>query len=125
MQGKAVNTFSKSNLKSTGFTGVEVFNEKMEDVFKGTTAKESFLYITITGGQYKKLLHVSITVMTLCFFSANKTVLAENYFFPSNFTDVALPDTKVAAADFKLTPDNNIIMVSLIIKNQFSYIMRS
>ena len=55
MQGKTVNTFSKSNLKSTGFTGVEVFNEKMEDVFKGTTAKESFLYITITGGQYKKV----------------------------------------------------------------------
>ena len=48
-------------------------------------------------------------------FSANKTVLAENYFFPSNFTDVALPDAKVAVADFKLTPDYNIIMVSLII----------
>ncbi len=50
VQGKAVNTFSKSKLKSTGFTGVEVFNEKMEDIFKGTTAAESFLYITITGG---------------------------------------------------------------------------
>ena len=48
VQGKTVNSFSKSNLKSTGFTGVEVFNEKMEDVFKGTTAKESFLYISIT-----------------------------------------------------------------------------
>ena len=43
-----MNTFSKSNLKSTGFTGVEVFNEKMEDVFKGTTVKESFLHISIT-----------------------------------------------------------------------------
>ena len=48
VQGKTVNSFSKSNLKSAGFTGVEVFNEKMEDVFKGTTAKESFLYISIT-----------------------------------------------------------------------------
>jgi hypothetical protein len=26
---------------------VEVFNEKMEDIFKGTTAAESFLYITV------------------------------------------------------------------------------
>ena len=42
-----MNTFSKSNLKSTGFTGVEVFNEKMEHIFKGTTAAESFLYITV------------------------------------------------------------------------------
>jgi hypothetical protein len=47
-QGKTVNTFSKSKLKSTGFTGVEVFNEKMEDIFKGTTAAESFLHISIT-----------------------------------------------------------------------------
>ena len=47
-QGKAVNSFSKSSLKSTGFTGVEVFNETMEDIFKGTTATESFLYITVT-----------------------------------------------------------------------------
>ncbi len=43
-----MNTFSKSNLKSSGFTGVEVFNETTEDTFKGTTAKESFLYISIT-----------------------------------------------------------------------------
>ena len=52
-QGKTVNTFSKSSLKSTGFTGVEVFNEKMEDIFKGTTAAESFLYITVmdSGGK--------------------------------------------------------------------------
>jgi hypothetical protein len=48
MQGETVNNFSKSNLKSTGFTGVEVFNETMEDIFKGTTAAESFLYITVT-----------------------------------------------------------------------------
>jgi hypothetical protein len=48
IQGKTVNTFSKSNLKSTGFTGVEVFNEKMEDIFKGTTAAEGFLYVSIT-----------------------------------------------------------------------------
>ena len=47
MQGKTVNSFSKSKLKSSGFTGVEVFNKKMEDIFKGTTAVESFLYITI------------------------------------------------------------------------------
>ena len=50
VQGKTVNSFSKSNLKSTGFTGVEVFNETMENTFKGTTAAESFLYITITEG---------------------------------------------------------------------------
>ncbi len=43
-----MNSFSKSNLKSSGFTGVEVFNETMEDVFKGTTAAESFLLIFIT-----------------------------------------------------------------------------
>ena len=47
MQGETVNAFSKSNLKSIGFTGVEVFNETVEDVFKGTTAEESFLYITV------------------------------------------------------------------------------
>ena len=43
-----MNSFSKSNLKSAGFTGVEVFNETVEDTFKGTTAEESFLYITVT-----------------------------------------------------------------------------
>ena len=42
-----MNTFTKSKLKSAGFTGVEVFNEKMEHIFKGTTAAESFLYITV------------------------------------------------------------------------------
>ena len=47
IQGKTVNSFSKSNLKSIAFTGVEVFNETVEDVFKGTTAAESFLYITV------------------------------------------------------------------------------
>ena len=52
-----MNTFSKSNLKSTGFTGVEVFNEKIEDVFKGTTAAESFLHVSITNtsGMYMTL----------------------------------------------------------------------
>ena len=122
MQGKTVNTFSKSSLKSTGFTGAEVFNEKMEDVFKGTTAKRAFsisqsLEVSIKKkvGACEYYMYSNDIVATS--FSANKTVLAENYFFPSNFTDVALPDTKVAAADFKLTPDYNIIMVSLIIKS--------
>ena len=62
IQGKTVNSFSKPNLKSSGFTGVEVFNETMKDTFKGTTAAESFLYITITEGNYK-LLNVVTTVM--------------------------------------------------------------
>ena len=53
MQGKTMNTFSKSNLKSIGFTGVEVFNETEEDVFKGTTAEESFLYITVIDASSK------------------------------------------------------------------------
>ena len=34
-------------MKGEGFTGEEVFSESMEDVFKGTTAAESFLYITV------------------------------------------------------------------------------
>ena len=53
MQGETVNTFFKSNLKSFGFTGVEVFNETVEDVFKGTTAEESFLYITVIDASSK------------------------------------------------------------------------
>ena len=56
IQGKTVNSFSKSNLKSNGFTGVEVFNETMEDIFKGTTATESFLHITVTDGNHKLLV---------------------------------------------------------------------
>ena len=41
--------------------------------------------------------------------------MAENYFFPSNFTDVDLPEAKLTAADFKVTPDYNIIIVSYIV----------
>ena len=65
MQGKTVNSFSKSNLKSSGFTGVEVFNEKMEAIFKGTSPAESFLYITVTdtGG---KILNKNNVVYIYC-----------------------------------------------------------
>ena len=62
----------------------------------------------------RSALHVHYMISCV-FTSANKTVLAENYFFPSNFTDVDLPEAKLTAADFKLTPDNNnIITVSYI-----------
>ena len=74
MQGKTVNTFSKSNLKSTGFTGVEVFNETMEDIFKGTTATESFLYITVTstdGKLISKLIFANIIEFVVPSFSCS------------------------------------------------------
>ena len=112
-----MNTFSKSNLKSTGFTGVEVFNEKMEDVFKATTAKESFLYITITDPIRMWIVYIywnsAITLYKLYDHdSGNNTLLAENLFFPSNFTDVDLPEANVTATYFDLTP-LNIIKVLL------------
>ena len=74
IQGKTINTFSKSNLKSTGFTGVEVFNEKMEDVFKGTTAKESFLHVSITDPISKRTkLFISVTLSFVHFNTVQKT----------------------------------------------------
>ena len=103
-----MNSFSKPNLKSTGFTGVEVFNETMEDIFKGTTAAESFLYITVTdtGKMLIKKLKDTAWLNTLC--SDNKTILAENSFFPSNFTSVDLSEAKLAATSFSLSSNNTV-----------------
>ena len=111
MQGETVNTFSKSNLKSIGFTGVEVFNETVEDVFKGTTAEESFLYITVTDTSSKFInkIHCPIYFTIL---ADNKTILAENPFFPSNFTSIDLPEAKLTAANFLLS-SNDTITVSI------------
>ena len=76
-----------------------------------STSQSPKVILTLLGQHYMTLCSMISCVFT----SANKTVLAENYFFPSNFTDVDLPEAKLTAADFKLTPDNNnIITVSYI-----------
>lgn len=51
----------------------------------------------------------------LVFFStANKTVLAENTFFPANFTNVDLPEAKITASNFQVG-DSDVVTVSKII----------
>lgn len=46
-KGKTVNNSRSSSLSHKGFTGVEIFNEKVDSVFKGTSMKESFLLFNI------------------------------------------------------------------------------
>ena len=43
----------------------------------------------------------------------NNTLLAENLFFPSNFTDVDLPEANVTATYFDLTPLNIIKVLTI------------
>ena len=107
-----MNTFSKSNLKSIGFTGVEVFNETVEDVFKGTTAEESFLYITVIDMSSKFINKIHCPIIYFTILEDNKTVLAENSFFPSNFTSIDLPEAKLTAANFSLS-SNDTVTVSI------------
>lgn len=45
-------TFTNNSITSNGFTGVRVFDEKVSDVFVGTSVKESFLYMTVTEGMF-------------------------------------------------------------------------
>ncbi len=52
---------------------------------------------------------------------ANKTILAENFFFPCNFTDVDLPEAKLTAADFKVTPDSTVTVSCMIHIFNFAY----
>ena len=40
--------------------------------------------------------------------SDTKAVVAENTFFPANFTDVALPEAKLSVAGFNMTSDNSV-----------------
>ena len=42
-----MNDIKLSGLTSTGFTGVQVFNETMDNIFKGTSPKESFLLVSL------------------------------------------------------------------------------
>ena len=48
VQGKVMNSFKRQGLKSEGFTGVQVWTEKLETIFKGSSTTEGFLYMTIT-----------------------------------------------------------------------------
>ena len=56
-------------------------------------------------------LIIIILLFCLCFSAANKTVLAENTFFPANFTDVDLPEAKLTASGFQ-TNESNVVIVS-------------
>ncbi len=44
-----MNHFEITDLSNKGFTGVKVFDEKMDTVFKGTSPQETFLLLTVTG----------------------------------------------------------------------------
>ena len=46
MQGEDVNVM-KQKQSNKGFTGIEVFNETMDTVFKGTSPQESFLLFNV------------------------------------------------------------------------------
>ena len=49
----------------------------------------------------------SLEMFVPCYMcQGEKAVLAENLFFPANFTDVNLPEAKLTAADFKLSSNN-------------------
>lgn len=50
----------------------------------------------------------------ILYFSGTKTVMAENTFFPANFTDVALPEAKLTAAGFNMTSDNSVTVSQLL-----------
>ena len=48
IQGETVRKFNKKNLHSEGFTGVEVWKEKLGVIFAFTSEKKGFLHITVT-----------------------------------------------------------------------------
>ena len=64
----------------------------------------------------------SMNLLCLLFPAGNKTVLAENTFFPSNFTDVDLPEAKLTAAGFQLS-DSNVVRVNQIPLNLITVVM--
>ena len=53
-----MNQFTKSGLKSSGFTGVQVWNESVADIFKNTSTKESFLYVKIGDDECKSVSYM-------------------------------------------------------------------
>ena len=110
-----MNSFTRVNLASTGFTGTNVWNESVEDIFKGASKAESFLHITVTSNDSEWLIlsvhHIHFIHVCLLFSSDSNTLLAENWFFPSNFSDVDLPKANITTTKFQ--PSSNKVMVCL------------
>ena len=48
-----MDTFKKDGLKSSGFTGVQVWIESVEKIFASTSTTQSFLYILIRDSESK------------------------------------------------------------------------
>ncbi len=42
-----MNSFGTSAFKSEGFTGIVVYNDTLDNVFQGTSTKESFLSLKL------------------------------------------------------------------------------
>ncbi len=63
----------------------------------------------------QRLLH-------LLFPSANKSVLAENTFFPANFTSVDLPEAKLTASSFHVS-DSDVVSVSKLYSRLITVVM--
>lgn len=110
MQGSTVKTFKSTDLLAVGFTGVNQFSKKISDLFEGTSIQESFLYITVIESMIHAcicILHY-ITVMYTTILAGFSTVLAENTFFPYNFSLIDLPQAKITISDETMATNSTI-----------------
>ena len=55
VQGETVNSFTRSNLKSAGFTGTNVWSLPEDAIFKGTSKNDSFLYMAMLSNDGKPM----------------------------------------------------------------------
>ena len=60
-------------------------------------------------------MHAAVSILYFCcfllFFVLGSDVLATNWHFPANFTEVELPDAHMAATGFKLTNTSDGVMI--------------
>ena len=88
-----------NGMSSEGFTGVKVFNQKVSDVFVGTSVKESFLYITVTEGTTKLTTKTRSFEYNLFYLAGTGTLLSDETFFPYNFTMIDLPQAQITISN--------------------------
>ena len=57
-----MDSFTKVNLIGTGFTGINVWNKTIDDIFKSASKTENFLHMTITStnSEYRATQSVSV-----------------------------------------------------------------
>ena len=95
---------------AAGFTGVNVWNKAIDVIFQNSKITEGFLYIQISDATSKLLVFLPPSSFRFlrCFTHTHthththtaQKLLADNWFFPANFTNVTLPHPNITTSSF-------------------------